>query len=527
MSESTSDLFRDPEPGSQGAVLLTKIIQNVCSGAGDMAFACGGSVPIGTSVLPNREYKYKVRPTPPVTVWWERQGENPLDKGPQLRRTVFPADPNGATAVSELVGDCQASVAVSDASFCPYKSGIMEVVTPMMLEGYDEFITLGVRAELQVHSSSGSNFESVVDYGTDEDDRLATLIVCLPHAFSGGNLEVRRAGQTVTFDWSAEHGKANEIQWAAFYTNAPKIELPVESQVMEVTSGHRVTLTYHLYDKSINENSQRPAVPLPFDSKSSLFYKWMLQLMERPEFLRHGGLVGIHCVTSYAHHNSLHYKKIKHMLKGSDAIIYRCLLDIPGVEVRLLPVLEKSRMSETLEMVERALWNNLNDVEAQGAADRDGAQNHPTHEGTVSSLWKRLHGEEAKPVPETYDQYTERIGDPDASWWKWCSANEGRFRAPISIVGKEMMPWNGDYEVIRTDTDEDEEELMGLLNSTFPSTTENIQWLNNPGNYEIAVSWMDDSYRCKSNGIRCSSLAFIIRIPPFETRQPDHVAQDS
>lgn len=44
------------------------------------------------------------------------------------------------------------------------------------------------------------------------------------------------------FDWSGEKG-TNTIQWAAFLSDC-------EHEVLEVTSGHRVTLTYNLYSTS-------------------------------------------------------------------------------------------------------------------------------------------------------------------------------------------------------------------------------------------------------------------------------------
>jgi hypothetical protein len=53
----------------------------------------------------------------------------------------------------------------------------------------------------------------------------------------GGELMVRHNGLEVKFDWSA-HPQA--IQWAAFYSDC-------EHEVLPVTSGYCVTLTYNLY----------------------------------------------------------------------------------------------------------------------------------------------------------------------------------------------------------------------------------------------------------------------------------------
>lgn len=43
----------------------------------------------------------------------------------------------------------------------------------------------------------------------------------------------------MVFDWSADAGPP-AIRWAAFYSDC-------EHEVLEVRSGHRVTLTYNLY----------------------------------------------------------------------------------------------------------------------------------------------------------------------------------------------------------------------------------------------------------------------------------------
>ena len=44
----------------------------------------------------------------------------------------------------------------------------------------------------------------------------------------------------MTFDWSTDEGGRSQLLWAAFYSDC-------EYEVLEVTSGHRLTLTYNLY----------------------------------------------------------------------------------------------------------------------------------------------------------------------------------------------------------------------------------------------------------------------------------------
>lgn len=46
----------------------------------------------------------------------------------------------------------------------------------------------------------------------------------------------------MTFDWSTSRGESDHasIRWAAFYSDC-------EHEVLDVISGHRITLTYNLY----------------------------------------------------------------------------------------------------------------------------------------------------------------------------------------------------------------------------------------------------------------------------------------
>ena len=59
---------------------------------------------------------------------------------------------------------------------------------------------------------------------------VGSLVVCLP---------VAHGGHSVAYEWGAGAGRG-EVQWAAFFGDCLH-------QVLPVTSGARVTLTYDLY----------------------------------------------------------------------------------------------------------------------------------------------------------------------------------------------------------------------------------------------------------------------------------------
>jgi len=60
-------------------------------------------------------------------------------------------------------------------------------------------------------------------------------------------------------DWSKNDSC---VSWAAFYSD-------VEHEVLEVANGHRITLTYNLYDCDLDEGAKSPMLLPALDSKRS------------------------------------------------------------------------------------------------------------------------------------------------------------------------------------------------------------------------------------------------------------------
>jgi len=108
------------------------------------------------------------------------------------------------------------------------------------------------------------------------DLQIGSLVVCLPCAHEGGQLVVRHQGHSTTFDWS---GTANDVQWAAFYSDC-------EHEVLEVTSGHRITLTYNLYvRRGLGEIA---GFSDTLDARQLPVYKEVKHVLAKPEFMPEG-----------------------------------------------------------------------------------------------------------------------------------------------------------------------------------------------------------------------------------------------
>ena len=134
-------------------------------------------------------------------------------------------------------------------NFHPSDVGILDSITQVLLPGvatsfadgettFEE--NLGVVVELyklNIYSGPSGKFRAHVDTPRGAT-QLGSLVVCLPYPHEGGQLRIAHQGRETVCDWSAEKGDA--VQWAAFYSDC-------EHEVLEVVSGHRITLTYNLY----------------------------------------------------------------------------------------------------------------------------------------------------------------------------------------------------------------------------------------------------------------------------------------
>lgn len=101
-------------------------------------------------------------------------------------------------------------------------------------------------------------------------------MVCLPSEHTGGQLVLRHQGREIVFDWSGEKGKSS-IQWAAFYSDC-------EHEVLEVTSGQRVTLTYNLF-ATCRANTAW------IDKERVELYQTLKTVLAQPAFCKNGKLL--------------------------------------------------------------------------------------------------------------------------------------------------------------------------------------------------------------------------------------------
>lgn len=168
----------------------------------------------------------------------------------------------------------------------------------------------------------GGFFQPHVDTPTHGSRFLGTLVVCLPSKHSGGELVVRHAGHSQTFDFGPDSEDC--LQWCAFYGDCVH-------EVKPVTSGTRITLTYHILEYRPSwKRAHMPLLPLekriqqPVDMSSHYIrsleaaLSQVQQVLPRQDNELFLGLL-------LAHRYPLDICSNEAGLKGKDAVLYRYL----------------------------------------------------------------------------------------------------------------------------------------------------------------------------------------------------------
>ncbi|KAI8849220.1 hypothetical protein BC829DRAFT_351266, partial [Chytridium lagenaria] len=135
----------------------------------------------------------------------------------------------------------------------------------------------------------GGHFKAHVDTPTSTN-MFASLVVCLPTQFMGGELVVRRGEQSHSIDWANQDPASSSLKWAAFYSD-------VEHEIHEITSGHRITLTYNIHRLEPAELLHKVHT---VDIKSLPMFRMFENALSDPTFAPNGTKLGFGCFHSYA-----------------------------------------------------------------------------------------------------------------------------------------------------------------------------------------------------------------------------------
>ncbi|ERF68495.1 hypothetical protein EPUS_05634 [Endocarpon pusillum Z07020] len=305
------------------------------------SFSCGGSleVRLGTHYSDFTITKKPVMCFRPIVFWC---------KGSVSKHTTidcsWTTSRNWENSLDELVQDCSPATfgcdgenifdekirkaGVLDAAsfstnFNPYDFGIVDAVAQELLPGLARagkqpaVERWGVVAELyklNVYSAPSGMFKPHVDTPRGRT-HFGSLVVALPTDFQGGQLRVAYKGKERAYLDDGSFCRS-DINWVAFYSDC-------EHEVLPVTAGHRITLTYQLYVSECIGGLVQPQLQMP-DSKFYPMYRCIKDMLASPTFMKNGGILGFHCVYQYPEkfEGTYFYERYPRTLKGIDAVIF-------------------------------------------------------------------------------------------------------------------------------------------------------------------------------------------------------------
>ena len=158
---------------------------------------------------------------------------------------------------------------------------------------------------------------------------LGSLVIIYPTAHEGGELVLRHKDHEWKFDANSLTASQSSpsLAYIAFYSD-------IEHEVLKVTSGRRVTVTYNLY--LVDPASRPGALAVTPDLKTVSNLQTTLHgLLKSPEFLPDGGTLGFGLAHLYPVTFETKLQEMKNYLKGEDAHVYRACR-----ELQLRPLLQ-------------------------------------------------------------------------------------------------------------------------------------------------------------------------------------------
>ncbi|KZV73770.1 hypothetical protein PENSPDRAFT_602316 [Peniophora sp. CONT] len=247
----------------------------------------------------------------------------------------------------------------------PERTTLARIVSDFLLEGEES--KTGVEMELYKLNIYGKDsfFKEHVD--TPRSERmLGSLVIVFPTPHHGGELVLRPdSDDDYTFDSGnlLTPGEAR-IGYAAFFSD-------VAHEVLPVTDGYRITLTFNLYAV---ESNPRIATPITVSDQMAQCSSELSRLLEDDAMMPDGGRLVFGLRHSYPITDSTDIAGTWRWLKGVDRILWRMLkqMDLKP-DMHLLYELDNDRYDARGLIREQADLTNLQDDQTgEDAVKRQG-----------------------------------------------------------------------------------------------------------------------------------------------------------
>ena len=151
---------------------------------------------------------------------------------------------------------------------------------------------------------------------------LGSLVIIYPTPHEGGELVLRHKSHEWKFDANSLTASQSSpsLAYVAFYSD-------LEHEVLKVTSGRRVTVTYNLYLVDPAPNLEAPVVT-PSSGGVSNLQTTLQGLLKDPKFLPDGGTLGFGLAHLYPVDFGTELEEMITYLKGADADVCRACREL-------------------------------------------------------------------------------------------------------------------------------------------------------------------------------------------------------
>ncbi|KAJ4183303.1 hypothetical protein NW755_009793 [Fusarium falciforme] len=223
-------------------------------------------------------------------------------------------------------------------NFNPYDCGIVDAIGRELLpnivragkqQAVDRWGVLAKLYKLNVYSAPSGMFKPHVDTPRGHT-HFGSLVVALPTTYEGGQLRVVSKGKETVGLEQPKWDYPPSIRWIAFYSDC-------EHEVLPVTAGHRITLTYELWVADYLGGLTQPQAKTPGSAHYAI-YERTKTMLSCPHLLRYGGVIGYWCAYQYPETfaGTEHYERYLRTLKGVDAAIFAVFRSL-GFTVHIKP----------------------------------------------------------------------------------------------------------------------------------------------------------------------------------------------
>ncbi|VUC28823.1 unnamed protein product [Clonostachys rosea] len=414
-------------------------------------FTCGGSIPINEKPRATKPRRAPTRNRPsnpltvdeprtsdPITIRWDvaNPGGKKGHSNNACDKITLPLAPKSKNDIQRLLDGTEPAtfgrggedvydeayrkaLKMETTAFCstfdPYSLGIIDTIAQVLLPSIvDSSTHRSVRAELyklNLYTSPSGKFKKHVDTPRSPS-QFGSLVVCLPLEHEGGQLKVRHEGREITYDWSTSSVRPDHatIRWAAFYSDC-------EHEILEVTSGHRLTLTYNLY--AVRGTGRMTGASQTLDITHLPLYQAVSTALDQDPFGGKGGTLGFWCSHAYAFNDPIE-TPLPDTLKGVDAAIWEVFQ-----KLNLNPT-----VSAVIELEDE--WRWLKDWK-DNEPDKTDVAAHKVWESTVPT--RLVAGKDFGIFIDQYYQdiaEDERLNEIFTSWGRYLDENTQWLTTPVS-----------------------------------------------------------------------------------------------